>query len=229
PIKKEDVIYRIIVQPGSFIRYSIVKDGDTQYIYILNGVAFTSKMVEYTYSGLRKYQNIEYSKTVPLSNPADFEFKITKAPKDLLPEQQYLASEYITGVPMIIPYKFRFNVPSTQDIASINPSISYTFGVRFKLGNNPYKNNYFRFIPFGIGLGTDTYLNRDSVFKSGYKGETALSLSYCAGGTFEFNDKFNLGVFIGADRMFGNKQNFFYQGKPWLGIGFGIKFGSTDK
>ncbi|CAN5330848.1 hypothetical protein BH09BAC6_BH09BAC6_14750 [soil metagenome] len=233
PVAKDDTVYRVIVDPvadsTAFIRYKIIKDGDKQYIDLLPRLKYNSLQIELPANdSMVKVKEIHYSKPIPPSggDPTRFYYKIATGPKDLSPEQQYLASEHITGVPMVIPYKFRFNVPSTQDIASLNPSIAYTFGVRFKLGNDPYKNNYFRLIPFGIGIGSDTYVNRDSVFVKSYKGESTISLTYCFGGTFEFNDKFNFGLFVGADRMFGNKQNWYFQNKAWLGIGFGIKFGS---
>lgn len=50
-----------------------------------------------------------------------------------------------------------------------------------------------------------------------------------AGLTYESSNRFNLGVFVGLDRMFGNKRDWIYHNKAWIGFGFGYKFGGAPK
>ncbi len=217
-------IYKILPKPKSFIRYSIQKQNPKPFIYILPHI---------------KYQDsVDKSKTVFLKysdkrvDDADaYYYQFTKKSDEVLPARHYLATEHITALPITIPIKFRFNVPTSESAFSLNAAVSYAFGYKFRLNNDPYADNFFRWLPLAVGFSTATYLPKDSVNVKGYKGPASVALNLATGFTFEFSDRFNVGAFVGVDRMFYSQRDWVYQNKAWIGFGFGYKFsgGSGDK
>ena len=63
------------------------------------------------------------------------------------------------------------------------------------------------------------------------QGPASVALNIATGFTFEFSNRFNIGAFVGVDRMFYSQSNWVYQNKGWVGFGFGYKFsgGSGEK
>ena len=167
-----------------------------------------------------EFDSISYSDSP--SNPSNYYFQI----KDSLdPTNHYLAAQRIKGMPLTMPFKLRPNRPK-EDMIELNLSLGYCFGYRVKLGNNPYKDNYFNFIPYAVALNKDNYIN--SINGQESKGEDAFSLTYIAlGGSFEFSG-LNLGIFTGWDMMFGSQKNWVNQNKNWVSFGIGFKFASTN-
>jgi hypothetical protein len=220
----DDNTYLLTVPPKSdstrgysFIRYTLVKDGDLQVI----------RVPDLTEPATMTPNNKALVKLGIASDGVDASdyYYAIKYAKAIEPGQKYLATEHLTGLPLVIPIKARFNVPGNQEIFNLSASLAYAFGYKIRVNNNPYKDNYIRLILISAGLGTDTYLKRDSVYKSGYKGEQSIALTFGSGLTYEVSDKWNFGLFLGFDQMFGDKKDWYYQNKAWLGVGFGFKFG----
>ncbi len=147
-----------------------------------------------------------------------------KQPSQTIP-QKYLATEHITGLPVTIPIKYRINTPSKSIVSAftLNISVAYAFGYKIRVNNNPYKENYLRFL-LVTGIGTDNYMPKDSITNASYKPVSNVIWSNGGGVTYEVGNKFNIGFFLGADRMFGDKKDWYYQNKGWLGFGLGFKF-----
>jgi hypothetical protein len=216
----DTITYKLLPEPGEFLRYTVMKEGDNPIIYVLKGTRFEASETGAISPVYIKYAN---SKEIE-ENKYYYRFKTKGA--DLLPSKQYFATEHITALPITIPIKYRINAPANKVPVSLSASISYAFGYRIRVNNNPYNDNYIRVLPLLVGFSTDTYLAKDSINVKGYAGETSIALNLASGVTYEAGNRFNFGVFIGFDKMFANQKDWIYQNKAWLGVGFGYKFGS---
>lgn len=214
---------------SNFLRYSVVKEGDKQVIKIPGSVSLIKNDIKIKF----KDKDILATRIV-FTDPGNKQlkndtkssyFQFINATKVEPVTKQYLATEHIAGLPITIPMKFRPNVASNRQQFSLNASVLYAFGYKIRINNNPYKENFVRILPLSFGLGTETYLNKDSVSYDKYKGETNIALSMASGITYEASNRFNIGVFVGIDKMFNDKKNWVYQNKAWFGLGFGYKFG----
>jgi hypothetical protein len=216
----DTITYNLLPDPGQFLRYTVMKEGDKPIVYVLKGTRFEHSPTNAISPVYIKYA---YS-TQAEANGYYYQFKSKSA--DMLPSKQYLATEHIAALPITIPIKYRINAPANKVPFSLNASISYAFGYRIRINNNPFNDNYIRVLPILVGFSTDTYLAKDSINVKGYTGETSIALNLASGLTYEAGNRFNFGVFIGFDKMFSNQKDWIYQNKAWLGIGFGYKFGS---
>lgn len=202
-------IFKILPKKNKFIRYSLLNDTANDIIRILPVTKFESRKIVFDSTHNNK-DSISY-----------YYFKI--AEKAIQPYQKFLATEHITAIPLTIPFKYRFNTPNSLEAFSTNVSIAYGFGYRIRINNNPYKENYIRLL-VATGLGTDKYTPKDSVNVKTYKPTDQIIWTYSAGITIEMGNRFNTGIFLGKDRMFGDRSDWFFQNKAWAGIGFGYKF-----
>lgn len=223
PFKDEKNTFKVMPQsaPSEFLRYSVVKDGEKPFIYILPLTKFKKNSNDNTII-------IEWADTSNYQ-PNNFYYQFTEKKSEISPARHYLSTEHITGIPLTIPIKYRFNAPDNKTPFSLNASISYAFGYKIRVNNNPYKDNFIRLLPLVAGFSTDTYLARDSIKVAGYKGETSVALNLAVGATYEVGDRFNVGLFLGKDRMFANQKDWIYQNRTWLGFGLGYKFAATKE
>jgi hypothetical protein len=212
------VVYMLTPTPDNFLRYKIMKEEDAFfYIRVLPQVAYTSTSVPDTVL-------VRYTKTAPPdnANPNSYYFKVATA--GLLPHQKYLATERIMGMPITLPVKFRREDGNLR--GEFELSIGYAFGYRIRTNNNPYKENYINVIPYGFSFNADKYKPVDA--GDDFEAIDSFSLTYWTSGvTYEIR-KFNIGFFIGRDRMFNDRSDWVYQNKTWYSIGLGYKFGSEE-
>ncbi len=167
-----------------------------------------------------RYSNKVLSNTDP-NNAYNYYFAIKK--DGLNPLGKTLLSTKIIGVPLIQPFKLR---PSKGDEGwnlSSAFTISYNFGIRLKLGSNPFSKNYLSIVPYGFGLGAEKYFNVGIDGKPSEKVD-AFALTYYQGGLVLTNQNINLGIFTGFDAMLDKQNDWFYQGKQWFSLGIGYKF-----
>jgi hypothetical protein len=205
-----------------FIRYKVVSDeGDFKYIKILPGVHFGGPAV----AGAET--DIVYGPPpAGMDDPSDYVYMVSK--KDLLPHTHYLATSALIGKVITIPLRIR-NEYWNGDNKTLQGTLalSYGFGWKFKLGNNPYRPHYFTTILYAAGISQQKHFFLAGKYKK-EPGQDSVStktdeiaVTYMSfGAAYEF-DKFNVGVFAGKDRMFGNLKNWVYQDKWWVGLGIG--------
>ena len=196
-----------------FLRYTVVLDeGDNKYIRLLPCTQFSTSTPT----------NIEFSNSCNASpNPSDFIFQVAK--KDLLPASHYLASSALIGKLVTLPVRVRKQYWSDNNTEIQGAfSAGVTFGYRIKLGNNPYKTKYISIIPYGAGISQQKYFRvlPDAGNKISEKSDEFAVTYYTGGIAWEF-DKFNIGLFLGKDKMFGSLRDWAYQDKWWWGIGIG--------
>lgn len=190
------------------VKYKVMKEDDEGiYIRILPHVRFI------------EHEILPQENEPPSDNANPYYFKIEK--DDLLPGQKYLATERIMGMPITLPVKFRKEDGNLR--GQFELSIGYAFGYRIRVNNNPYRDNYINIVPYGFAFNEDQYkANPDD------EEEDSFSLTYWASGiTYEFQG-FNIGAFVGKDRMFDDRSDWIYQDELWLSFGLGYKFGSND-
>lgn len=158
----------------------------------------------------------------PGTDPTNYYFQVVD---DLTPNNHYLASQTIMGMPVTMPVKFR--TLDKQTNMELDLSLGYAFGYKLKCGNNPYRNKYINLVPLALSLNKDTYKYKqaDGTYS---KGEESISLTYYSFGiTYEYYG-LNIGAFMGWDRMFNSEKNWVYQSKPWFSVGVGYKIGKDD-
>lgn len=75
--------------------------------------------------------------------------------------------------------------------------------------------------------GSKEQVQVQTVSKTSSSSNTAqFTYTVALGATIELGSRLNIGLFYGWDHMVGDHRDWIYQGKPWLGFGFGINFGS---
>jgi len=212
----ENISYVIKLDNVNMVRYRIMKDGDKPYLKLLPAVKFVFNSPSQVDIEVADADD-PYFQSNP--NPTTFIFQATE---DLEPNQKFLATEKISGLPITMPIKFRRLNGKTQMKAGFN--VGYAFGWKVRMNANPYRENYLNFIPFAFGIGVDEHIARkdDGTFT---EGEESFVLNYWTlGVTYQFS-KMNVGVFTGWDRMFNDRTNWVYQKKSWLSLGLGYKIG----
>lgn len=165
---------------------------------------------------------IVINKNQPVNDaPSDYYYKIVD--EETTPSKKYLASERLMAIPVTIPFKVRFGVYEGDDNPTFDANIAYAFGYKMRVNNKPYKKHFMRVL-VAFGISSQQYMPKDSVDSKTFEATNKIALTDALGVTYEFADKLNFGVFIGQDWMFGANKNWYYQGKPWIGIGVGFKF-----
>lgn len=139
------------------------------------------------------------------------------------PLSKTLLSTKIVGVPLVQPIKLRPSKGTEGWNLGGEFTLSYNFGIRFKLCKNPFTQNYLTVIPYGFGVGAAKYFTETSDGKLTDK-KDAFAVTYYQGGLLWTYQKINVGVFVGFDAMISKQNNWFYQGTPWLSFGLGYKF-----
>ncbi|WP_154652566.1 hypothetical protein [Flavobacterium rivuli] len=104
-------------------------------------------------------------------------------------------------------------------------SLGYSFGWKYKIGNHPYRSHYVSTILYAAGISQQKYFSivKDSITLkpvAGIKSDEFAITYMCFGVTYEY-EKFNIGIFTGKDKMFGNLNDWAYQNKWWWGLGIG--------
>jgi hypothetical protein len=198
-----------------FIKYKIVEEGDNPYIRILPNVYFVINSSGDTIIVADTNNHIG-------DDPTDFYFQMVDDPT---PNNHYMASQSIIGMPLTMPVKFRKLHGQTN--LELNLTLGYAFGYRIKLGNNPYRKKYISIIPFALSINEDKYFYKISEQEDSEQ-EEAVSLTYYACGLAYEYYNFNVGFFTGWDRMFSNQKNWVYQNHNWMSVGIGYKFGGDE-
>lgn len=134
-----------------------------------------------------------------------------------------LLSEKIIGVPLVHPFKLRPDRAGVGWNLGLEFTVSYSFGVRFKLGKSPFQQNFFTIIPVGFGLGASKYFrqNADSTLT---EKEDAVAITYYQAGLMFTVYRVNIGIFVGLDAMIDHRKDWVYQSQPWISFGLGYKF-----
>jgi hypothetical protein len=212
--------YTILLGTRDFIRYRVVKEEDDYYyIRVLPRMEYSVPVI--TNSGMSvAIQATDNTPTPTANNPTNYYYRVTK--EDLLPHHHYLASQKLMGMPITLPVKFRKENGNLR--GEFDLSLGYAFGYRIRVNNNPYNDSYINLIPYGFSFNADEYKaegsDEDAV--------DSFSLTYWASGIAYEYRKFNIGVFIGRDRMFNDRKDWIYQNETWYSIGLGFKFGDDD-
>lgn len=154
---------------------------------------------------------LEFSKSITLKY-SDHKptFQTLTIPFKLRGETSGLASTVSTGVNVGLAYGYQWNYISVEPIYS---------NTDFKMKGYDKKKTSFTAAPF-LGLTTIalTPKNTEETIESD---KTVMGISFGGTSVFSFN-KLNLGLAIGLDYGFSDSKNWVYQGKPWVGIVFGL-------
>jgi hypothetical protein len=142
------------------------------------------------------------------------------------PLSKTLLSTKIIGVPLIQPIKLRPSKGTEGWNLGGEFTVSYNFGVRLKLGSNPFSQNYISFVPLGFGVGAAKYFKENTDGTLTEK-KDAFAVTYYQGGILLTIQKINFGIFTGFDAMIDKQNDWFYQGRQWFSFGLGYKF-KTD-
>jgi len=211
--------YILTPSEGSpFLKYKVVEDGDNPYIRILPNMVYVKKSEDtiLIYAGTSEVDLSDEN------NPSMYYYQMVDDPA---PNNHYLATQSIMGMPLTIPLKFRELNGDIQ--TELDFSLGYAFGYKIKLGNNPYRKKYINFIPFAFAVNKDNYVYKKTNDSLSEKAD-AISLTYYACGiTYEYYG-LNIGVFTGWDRMFNENKNWIYQNHNWFSIGIGYKIGKEE-
>jgi hypothetical protein len=211
--------FQLLVGTREYIRYRVLKSGDSPYIKFLPSMKFTATGAGYAIEVLAVGETRTSSSSMIGRDPTQYYFQMADK---LEPNKYYLASQKITGLPLTIPLKLRKQDGHIKFSPSL--SIGYAFGWKVRINNDPYKDKFLNVIAYGLGFNADKYQSRNA--DGTLSGTTdAISVTYwCSGLALEVN-AFNYGIFLGKDRMFESNKNWIYQNKTWISLGFGYKFG----
>jgi len=142
------------------------------------------------------------------------------------PMSKTLLSTKIIGVPLIQPIKLRPSKGTEGWNLGGEFTVSYNFGLRLKLGSNPFSQNYLSIVPLGFGVGATKYFKENTDGTLTEK-KDAFAVTYYQGGLLLTIQKVNFGIFTGLDAMIDKQNDWFYQGRQWFSFGLGYKF-KTD-
>lgn len=162
----------------------------------------------------KQYKNEE-------DNAYNFYFAIKK--DAFKPLGKTLLSTKIIGVPLIHPLKLRPSKGAEGWNLAGEFTASYNFGLRFKLGKNPFSQNYLSIIPYGFGLGAAKYFRENPDHTLTEKSDS-FAVTYFQTGLLFTLQKVNFGIFAGKDAMIDKQKDWVYQGKSWFSFGLGYKF-----
>lgn len=199
--------------------YKIINEDENGYVIIriLPPVKLVttkdSSNYEVLYSGDEQLNDV--------NNAYNYYFAIKKG--DFTPLSKTLLTTKIIGIPLIQPIKLRPSKYTEGWNLTGEFTVSYNFGLRRKLGGNPFNQNYISLIPYGLGVGAAKYFTVASDGTLTEKKDSYL-VTYYQGGILFTIQKINFGFFMGFDAMIDKQNNWFYQGRPWFSFGLGYKF-----
>lgn len=193
---------------AKFIRYKVVsEEGDYKYIRILSGCQFDPINATHIIIG-----------TPTVNDPHEYIFQVSK--KDLQPNTHYLASTALIGKIITLPMRIRKDYwDNDNKVVQGAIALNYGFGWKYKFGNNPYRGHYLSTVLYAAGISAQKHFSVVGNIPSEKKDEFALT--YLSLGVAYEYEKFNVGVFWGKDKMFGNLKNWAYQDRWWWGVGIG--------
>lgn len=209
--------YILTLDSISYLKYKVVEDGDNPYIRLLPRLKFETLNKDTFY--------IKYSEdavTMADQNPTNYYFKMVDDPE---PNNHYLATESIMGMPISMPIKMR-NLDGKTKI-ELDFSLGYAFGYKVKFGNNPYRKKFLNVIPFALGINKDSYFTKADDGTYTEEKESISFTYYSFGLAYEYYG-LNIGFFMGWDRMFNEQKDWAYQSKSWFSIGIGYKIGGDE-
>jgi len=168
---------------------------------------------------VRHTNNVQLKKET--NNAYNYYFSVKK--DGFKPLSKTLLSFKIVGVPLVQPIKLRPGKGSEGWNLGGEFTVSYNFGIRLKLGDNPFKQNFISLVPFGFGVGAAKYFigNVDGTIT---EKSDSYAVTYYQGGILFTIQKVNFGVFTGFDAMLDKQNDWFYQGRQWFSFGLGYKF-----
>lgn len=227
-IAEDTTKYILITENGKEImKYKELESGDNPYIRILPLLYFDHDSDKYGNKDtvyIRRWDSSEMDKKLKYKrlggmNPSNYYFQVQN---DMVPNNHYLFSQSIIGMPITMPLKMRKKEGKRE--FDLDYSLGYAFGWKVKVGRNPYHKKYINVIPLALSINKDNYFvkNSNSEFTEAKEG---VSFTYYSFGiTYDYYG-FNFGLFTGWDRMMGDRSDWYFQKKQWLSFGIGYKFG----
>jgi hypothetical protein len=205
--------------------YKIVNEDDNGYI-IVRILPKVKLMTERSPDDASKTVNVvrhtdDKQFKTDIDNAYNYYFAIKK--DAFKPLGKTLLSTKIIGVALVQPIKLRPNKGSEGWNLGGEFTVSYNFGLRLKLGRNPFSQNYLSIVPYGFGVGAAKYFKENADGTLTEK-KDAFAVTYYQGGLLLTIQKINFGVFTGFDAMIDKQNDWFYQGTPWFSFGLGYKF-----
>jgi hypothetical protein len=206
----------IVDKTNNSIRYKVLsEDGSFTYLKVLPGCAF-GQVPQDTLIVYREDADAEVSKYV---------FQAEN--KNFTPNTHYLASSALVGKLITLPMRVRKEYWDGGNTAVEGTlALAYGFGWKYKIGRNPYQSWFLSTILYGAGVSGQKYFSltgTDPVTNKALLSEKRdeIAITYLSFGVAVEYDKFNLGLFAGRDKMFGNSSNWAYQCRWWWGVGIG--------
>ena len=207
--------YLLKLNNGIPLRYKVVEEGDNPYIRLLPRLQFIKGPGDTTLITKANEAN-------PMNDPFCYYFQMVDDPT---PNNHYLATESIMGMPVTMPVKLRQLDGETK--IEMDLSLGYAFGYKIRLNNNPYRKKYLNIIPFAFSLNKDSYVTKQADGEYS-KEEESISLTYYSCGLAYEYYGLNWGLFVGWDRMFNAQKDWIYQHKSWISVGIGYKLGKSE-
>jgi hypothetical protein len=216
-----------------FLDYKIVRSDDAGHtiIRILPKICLSSRQVIDSATGKSKTEylvtpvdNGVVQYVNDSANAYNYYFAVKSDKFPIL--SKTLMSEKIVGLPLVQPLKLRPSKGTVGWDLSGEFTVSYNFGWRMKLGDDPYKQNFLTLVGLGFGVGSAKYFTED---KDGMLTEKkdGWAITYYQAGVLLTIEKVNFGLFTGFDAMIDKQNDWFYQGRQWYSFGIGYKF-KTD-
>lgn len=225
PISNDTVIIKAGRTSGSpGIDYKIINEDEGGYVIlqVLPIVDLQQDPAAPAFDPNRKTLTVsDNGKGVGFVDGSEFYYAIKK--DAFKPLSKINLSTKIIGVPLIHPLKLRPNKGIVGWDLNGEFTVTYSFGVRQKIGKNPLKQFYITPIPFGFGVGAAKYFKENSDGTITDKKDSYAVTFGQMGILFTFQ-KINFGVFTGRDAMIDKQKDWFYQGKRWFSFGLGYKF-----
>lgn len=217
--------YIIKIDELGYLDYKIINDDENGYVIIRVLPKVKLSIEESDIEKGEVINVVRHTKEVQNENDStnayNYYFGIKKS--EFSPMSKTLLSTKIVGIPLVQPLKLR---PSKGDVGwnlEGEFTLSYNFGIRMKLDNNPFTKNFISVVPYGFGVGSAKYFFENSDESLSDK-KDSYALTYYQGGLVLTIHKVHLGFFIGFDAMIDQQNNWFYQGEPWFSFGLGYKF-----
>lgn len=202
--------------------YKIINEDENGHVIlrVLPKVKITKKLVGKDSILVIKREN-GYQTTTDSTNGYRYFLAVKK--DAFKPLGKTLLATKIVGIPLVHPFKLRPSSGAQGWDLTGEFTASYNFGIRLKLGQNPFSQNFFTIIPLGFGVGAAKYFKENPDGTLTEKAD-AFAFNYYQGGILFTLQKVNFGLFSGLDAMIDKKNDWYYQSKPWFSIGLGYKF-----
>jgi len=205
----------IVDVEGGYMDYKIISEDENGYIIIKVLPQVVYENISTASGNLYRIRRAVNGESI-VDNGYNYYLAVKQG--EFRPLAKTLLTTKIVGVPLIHPFKLR---PKNNDVDwDIQPefSISYSFGIRIKVGKR-FSPNYVTLIPYGFGIGSTKYfVNANDEKKDG------VSITYCQSGIMYSFGKVNVGAFVGFDAMISKRNDWIYQGNSWYSFGIGYKF-----